>query len=92
MWSEYGDKGLMVVTLLTSDAENNVADSADCADWADAYGSTHPILADEVGFSWNVMDEGYGYPFYMLVDHGMVIEKLADGEGSISKDEIVGLL
>lgn len=82
----------MVVTLLTSDAENNVADGADCAEWADAYGSTHPILADDLGLSWNVMDGGYGYPFFMLLDKGMVIETIADGEGSISHDEIVGLL
>lgn len=82
----------MVVTLLTSDAQNNVADDADCNEWAQAYGSTHPILADDVGLSWNVMDGGYGYPFYMLLDKGMVIEKIADGEGSITKDEIVALL
>lgn len=82
----------MVVTLLTSDAQNNVADDADCNEWAEAYGSTHPILADDVGLSWNVMDGGYGYPFFMLLDKGMVIEKIADGEGSITKDEIVALL
>lgn len=82
----------MVITLLNADAQNNVADSADCADWANTYGSTHPILADDQGFSWGVMDEGYGYPFYMLVDRGMVVNMIGEGEGSITEDDIASLL
>lgn len=82
----------MVVTMLTADAENNVADEADCAEWAEEYGSEHPILADDKGFSLDTMEGGYGYPFYMLVDHGMLVNKVADGEGSITEDEIISLL
>lgn len=85
----------MVVTLLTADAQNNPADSEDCADWAEAYSSTHPILADEAGLSWEVMlDAGYGYPFFMIIDRGSVIVDMDDGthDGEITEDDIVALL
>lgn len=92
MWQKYQDDGLMVVTMLTQDAQNNVPDDEDCADWAEQFDTTHPILAEDKGFAWNTMMEGYGFPFYMLVDRGMVVHKIAEGEGSISEAEVVGLL
>jgi hypothetical protein len=85
----------MVVTLLTANAQNEPAEYEDCADWADAYNSTHPILADEAGLSWDVMlDAGYGYPFFMIIDRGAVIADMDDGDhdGEITEDDIAALL
>jgi hypothetical protein len=84
----------MVLTILTADAENNIADEDDCGDWAEAYGSTHPILADEPGFSVHAMNEGgASFPFYMLVDRGMVVDSIVGGgDGEITEEDIVSLL
>jgi hypothetical protein len=82
----------MVITMLTADAQNNVADSEDCAEWAEGFGSTHPVLADDQGFTWDTMAGGYNYPFYMLVDRGMVVADLAEGEGEITEEDIADLL
>ena len=82
----------MVMTMLTADAQNNVADAEDCAQWADAYGSTHPVVADDQGFTWETMAGGYSFPFYMLVDRGMVVYDLAEGEGNITEADIVDRL
>jgi len=82
----------MVMTMLTADAQNNVADAEDCAEWASTYGSTHPVVADDQGFTWDTMEGGYGFPFYMLVDRGMVVYDLAEGEGKITEADIVDRL
>lgn len=83
----------MVLTILTSDAEGNPPDAADCRGWAARYGSSHPILADvEAGISRDIMATRYNYPFYMLVDRGMVIHSLGEGEGSIPESDILALL
>ncbi|GDX83585.1 hypothetical protein LBMAG42_53960 [Deltaproteobacteria bacterium] len=92
MWTEYGDDGLVVLTVLTTDADGNVPTGSDCRGWAQAYGSSHPVLADDAGFSHAVMGGKYGYPLYMLVDRGMVVNTLAEGEGSITEEDIVSLL
>lgn len=84
----------MVITMLTADAQNNIADGEDCAEWATTYGSTHPILADEPGFTVRAMNEGgAGFPYFMLLDRGMVVDSIVGGgEGEITVDDIVGLL
>jgi len=79
----------MVVTMLTSDAEGNVPDAEDCQDWADQFATDHPVLSDEVGFSMDVMREGEGYPFYMLLDNGLRIKKVASGAEAISSEEVI---
>jgi hypothetical protein len=38
------------------------------------------------------MAGGYNYPFYMLVDRGMVVADLAEGEGEITEEDIADLL
>ena len=93
MWTEYGDEGLMVLTILTSNADGSAPSAADSRAWAGAYGSSHPILADtEGGISRDVMGGRYNYPFFMLVDRGMVIHALGEGEGSIPEADILALL
>jgi hypothetical protein len=84
----------MVMTLLTADAQNNIADAEDCDEWATTYGSSHPILADEPGFSVYAMNEGgAGFPYYMLIDRGMVVDSIAGGGGSvITEEDILSLL
>ncbi len=85
----------MVVTVLTSDADGNPPDGADSRGWANLYGSSHPVLADNVGnggLSRSVMSGGYAFPFYMLLDRGMVIETLAEGAESITEEEVLSLL
>lgn len=82
----------MVITMLTADAEGNVADWEDCDDWADRFYTDHPILADDQGFAHAVMGEGEGFPFYMLVEPGMYVKKIASGAESITDEEILAEL
>lgn len=83
----------MVITMLTADAQNNVADDADCNDWATEYGSTHPILADDQGFTVEALNEGgASFPYFMLLDRGMVVDTLVGGSGDITEEDIVSLL
>lgn len=82
----------MVATILNEDLERNIPDAEDCAEWASDYGATHPILADIQGFSDAAMADGVGYPYYMLIDRGMVVTTLDEGTRSISEDEMQELL
>lgn len=91
LYEEYKDEGLMVITMLTQDAQNNVPDDADCSDWADAYGITHPVLADDQGFTFETMMEGYAFPFFMLLDEGMIVHDVREG-ASFSEEEVTALL
>ena len=92
LWQDNKDDGLMVVTVLTEDAERNVPDEEDLTAWADEYGATHPILGDLEGFAEGVMSDGLRYPFSLLVDRGMVVHTRDTGTRSISEEEMRELL
>lgn len=79
----------MVITMITSDAQGNVPDADDCEAWADQYSTDHPILSDGTGFANAVMGEGEGFPFYMLVEPGMIVKKIASGAESITDEEVI---
>ena len=89
LYDEYKNDGLMVMTMINYDADGNLPDADDCADWANSYGTSHPILADTEGFATAVMREGEGYPFYMLISGGMEVKTLASGAEAISDEEII---
>ncbi len=82
----------MVITMITSDADGNIPDAEDCETWADQYGTDHPILGDDKGFANAVMGEGEGFPFYMLVEPGMKVKKIASGVESITDYEVIAEL
>jgi hypothetical protein len=92
LYEDNRDAGLMVVTVLTDFQSHEVPDADDCTEWADAYGATHPILADTSGFADDVMEDGTAFPFSLLIDRGMVIYDVDTGTRSITEEEMQELL
>ena len=52
LYQDNKDDGLMVITVLTEDEHGDVPDAADCTEWAEGYGATHPILGGSAANQW----------------------------------------
>ena len=70
------DDGLMVITLIGENDSGQTPSAEDLAGWADAYGSTHPVLADpDWGVTCSFLDcsRGFGLPTMQLLSPGMEV-------------------
>lgn len=92
LYQDNKDDGLMVITVLTEDEHGEVPDAADCTEWAEGYGATHPILGDTSGFAEGVMTDGTRFPFSLLIDRGMVVTATDSGTRSITEAQMQELL
>jgi hypothetical protein len=78
LYNEYKDRGFMSVTLiLETDARGEQADQEFLQGWADQYGATHPIVADE-GYG-NQFERDGGIPTYVLLAPGAKLVKVDQG-------------
>ena len=74
------DEGVHVWSILFQDAAGDDPDEADLRAWSDAYGLTHPVLADEAEGVWE--DWGRGHqPVIFVVGPDRTIRFTADGPG-----------
>jgi len=72
MWERLGPEGFMVITALDGN------DTGDLKDWADTYGSTHPVVGDGDGTFFWTYSKTCSWPMKVLVDHGMVLTSVDD--------------
>ena len=47
LYQEYKDDGFVVISLLAENNSGSTPSQSDLEDWADNYGSNHPLVADD---------------------------------------------
>jgi hypothetical protein len=60
----------MYLTLLPQDQAGEIPDNADLNAWADQFGITAPVLADDEGWSYQIVPDNT-YPRIMIVGRDM---------------------
>ena len=72
----YEDQQFEYVTVLPEDLEYEVPDTGELNQWADAFGLTRPVLADDQAWAEVLVPAG-GYPRLLLIGRDM---RVLDGE------------
>jgi peroxiredoxin len=92
-WHAFADQGFMYVTLLSQNLENEVPSVEELAGWADYYGITAPVLADDAGIADTVVG-GEGFPRLQLIgrDMRMVNEQVVPTTDAQIRAEVEALL
>ncbi len=79
LYQEYKDRGFIVVAMMAEDNTEQTPDTQDLQWWAEEYGITHPLVADDGWMtSWTHGYVSEGIPTYTL---------LAPGEEIVFVDE-----
>lgn len=80
----------MFLEVIIENNQNQVPSVEDLNTWADTYGLTMPVLADEQQIVYQFATGGsIGLPYTVLLDRGMVVQ---DGIGSASVSQMDSLL
>lgn len=83
MYQENKDDGLMVLEVMIENMDQQTPSKSELEDWADNYGLTVPVLADEELVIWNYAGGGsVGLPYTVVIDRGVVIDSIASGSQS----------
>ncbi len=69
-WLEFADDGFMYITLLSQDNEGAVPTVDVLQSWADYFGITAPVLADDAGIAAQVVG-AEGFPRLQLIGRDM---------------------
>lgn len=69
-FQQHKDQGFVIITVLI-DSDVSVTT---CVDWADTYGITFPVLADESSTAWNIYNEEGYIPLNIVIDRDFVIQ------------------
>ena len=74
IWQEVRDRGVTVLAMMQQVNGGAAPQTAeDAARWADAYGLTHPVVADSEESAGEFVDIGGGFPTYPLIGPDMTI-------------------
>jgi peroxiredoxin len=74
IWQEVESKDVVILAMMQENADRSTSEGPDDpARWADAYGLTHPVLADSGRTAGEFADIGGGYPTYPLIGPDMTI-------------------
>lgn len=68
---DLADSGVTIVEVMLENDAGDPPTSANCAEWADAYGATHPIVADPTDVFLPMLNGGY--PTLPILDRQMRI-------------------
>ncbi len=82
-YEQYRDSGLMVIGLYTETNDYELPTSEDLQGWADTYGLTFAVTADDAAV-WTRFEVDYGIPSLTLLGPGAVVVA-ADDMGAVSK-------
>jgi peroxiredoxin len=69
-WLEYADQGFMYLTLLSQDNDGEVPSVEILQQWADYFGISAPVLADDAGIADTVVG-AEGFPRLQLIGRDM---------------------
>ncbi len=68
----------MLIEAIIENNESVTPTQDDLVDWADNYGMTFPVVADDgASVMWRYSDGGL--PTLVLIDHGMVLDSVNEG-------------
>jgi hypothetical protein len=81
-YEQYRDSGLMVIGLYTETTEYELPTSEDLQGWADTYGLTFAVTADDAAV-WTRFEVDFGIPSLTLLGPGAVVVA-ADDMGAVS--------
>jgi peroxiredoxin len=74
IWQEIEDRGVTIIGMMQENADGSPPNGpTDPARWADAYGLTHPVLADTAGNANTFATIGGGFPTYPLIGPDMTV-------------------
>ncbi len=83
MQNQYGDQGLLYITILVEDAYGGEVDEREAAEWADEHGiTTSPVLVGDRSFVDSTATTGYpitGWPTVVIIDKEMVLSNGING-------------
>jgi hypothetical protein len=82
-YEQYRDSGLMIIGLYTETNDYELPTSEDLQGWADTYGLTFAVTADDAAV-WTRFEVDYGIPSLTLLGPGAVVVA-ADDMGAVSK-------
>ena len=69
-YEDYASQGFEYITVLPEDLDYEVPDTAELNQWADAFGLSRPVLADEQAWAEVLVPAG-GYPRLLLIGRDM---------------------
>lgn len=84
----YSADGVAVFTVAWEDSSYGSIDVAECAEWADYFGLSFPVLADTtqaVYSEYKLTDNGR--PLYVLIDRSMYVQYRGTGSRGHSDAE-----
>ncbi len=93
LYQDRAEDGVQVWVVLFQDANGDDPDAADLKNWTQAFGLTHPVLADQGEEVWSAWGEGH-QPVVFVVDPGGSVVWTGDGPGQREaiEDAIDGVL
>jgi len=68
---DLAESGVVIVEVMLENNEGDYPTAEDCGEWADAYGATHPIVADPADTFVDMLNGGY--PTLPVLDRDMTI-------------------
>ncbi len=71
-YEQYRDSGLMIIGIYTETVENELPAQEDLQGWADTYGLTFAVTADDAAV-WTRFEVDYGIPSLTLLGPGAVV-------------------
>ena len=90
MYQKYKDQGLLIITLLTENYEQEPPDQDQLNEWADEYGQTFPVVSDADRYIHTFGKKGtVKLPSFTLLGPGaevLVVNK------DITEDDIIAVL
>jgi hypothetical protein len=88
-WGDYREEGFMYVTLLPEDQAGAIPDQQDLNAWADAFSITAPVLADNEGWSYQIVPDKT-FPRIMIVGRDMkvAVDQVTPAEDGAIRDAI----
>jgi hypothetical protein len=82
LFQTYRSRGFVYITVLMIGNEGGPPTVEDCREWADLFGISAPILADEIQEVWNLYDDMGFTPLTLIMDRNMIIRYKAVGYDS----------
>lgn len=92
LYQAYKLRGFIILSVLCQDYIGGPPATSDCKAWANLYGLTFPVLADNNVNVWNLYDdEGY-IPLNLIIDKKMVIQYKDAGYEPAIKESFIQII
>jgi len=87
LYTTYKDRGFIVLTALIENYSGDAVATDDAKSWAQTYGLSFPVPADEQEKAWDLYDETDYIPLNLIIDKKMVIRYKDTGyDGDVRRE------